>query len=107
MRRYAADDPGLDVPTTAEPLSSPLQTDGVIKVKSAYPVAETIARIKRDIVAKGIKFFDEIDQAKLGADVGVKLRPSNASDLRQPPGSAFSFSRRTRTPDSIGRCGSW
>jgi len=40
------------MPTTAETLSPALQTDGVIKVKSAYPVDETIARIKQDIAAK-------------------------------------------------------
>ena len=72
-------------PTTAEPLSPALQTDGVIKVKSAYPVDETIARIKQDIAAKGIKFFDAIDQAKLGGDAGIKLRPSTLLIFGNPP----------------------
>ena len=55
-------------PSRAQSPSPVLQTDGVIKVKSVYPLEETIARIKQDIAAKGIKFFDEIDQAKLGGD---------------------------------------
>ena len=73
------------LPARAEPPSPVLQTDGVIKVKSAYPLEETIARIKRDIAAKGIKFFDEIDQAKLGGDAGIKLRPSTLLIFGNPP----------------------
>ena len=45
--------------------------DGIITVKSAYPVGETIERLKKDIADKGIKFFDEIDQSKLAADAGT------------------------------------
>ena len=72
-------------PAGAETLSPALQTDGVIKVKSAYPVDETIARIKQDIAAKGIKFFDEIDQTKLATDSGIKLRPSTLLVFGNPP----------------------
>ena len=72
-------------PTRAQSPSPVLQTDGVIKVKSVYPLEETIARIKRDIAAKGIKFFDEIDQAKLGGDAGIKLRPSTLLIFGNPP----------------------
>ena len=70
---------------TAQPLSSPLDTDGVIRVTSAYPFDQTIARIKQDVAAKGIKFFDEIDQAKLARDAGVKLRPSTLLVFGNPP----------------------
>ena len=72
-------------PARAQSPSPVLQTDGVIKVKSVYPLEETITRIKRDIAAKGIKFFDEIDQAKLGGDAGVKLRPSTLLIFGNPP----------------------
>ena len=72
-------------PARAQSPSPVLQTDGVIKVKSAYPLEETIARIKQDIAAKGIKFFDEIDQAKLGGDAGFKLRPSTLLIFGNPP----------------------
>ena len=72
-------------PARGETPSPVLQTDGVIKVKSAYPLEETIARIKRDIAAKGIKFFDEIDQAKLGGDAGIKLCPSTLLIFGNPP----------------------
>ncbi len=50
--------------------------DGIVRVKSAVPMLEAITRIKADIAAKGIKFFSEIDQSKLAADAGIKLRPS-------------------------------
>ena len=59
--------------------------DGIVKVKSAYPVAETISRLKQDIAAKGIKFFSEIDQSKLAADAGIKLRPSTLLVFGNPP----------------------
>ena len=54
--------------------------DGIVRVKSAVPMSEAITRIKADIASKGIKFFSEIDQSKLAADVGIKLRPSTLPD---------------------------
>jgi len=59
--------------------------DGIIKVKSAYPMAETVAKLKANIAGKGIKFFDEIDQAKLASDAGIKLRPSILLVFGNPP----------------------
>jgi hypothetical protein len=50
--------------------------DGVIKFKSAYDMAGTIKRLKKDVADKGIMFFDEIDQSKLAADAGVTLLSS-------------------------------
>src|SRR6266700_1450488 len=59
--------------------------DGIVRVKSVYPMGETIARLKKDIADKGIKFFDEIDQSKLAADAGIKLRPSVLLIFGNPP----------------------
>lgn len=71
--------------------------DGIVKVKSAFSVQETIARLKQDIAAKGIRFFSEIDQAKLAEDAGVKLRPSTLLIFGNPPlGTLF----LTSNPDS-------
>jgi uncharacterized protein (DUF302 family) len=50
--------------------------DGVVKIRSAYPMTETIDRIKQDVAGKGITFFSAIDQSKLAADAGIALRPS-------------------------------
>jgi uncharacterized protein (DUF302 family) len=59
--------------------------DGIVRVKSAVPMAEAISRIKADIASKGIKFFSEIDQSKLAADAGIKLRPSTLLVFGNPP----------------------
>jgi uncharacterized protein (DUF302 family) len=59
--------------------------DGIVRVKSAVPMAEAIARIKTDVAAKGIKFFSEIDQSKLAADAGIALRPSTLLVFGNPP----------------------
>jgi uncharacterized protein (DUF302 family) len=59
--------------------------DGLIQVRSAYPVDETIARIKKDIADKGILFFQAVDQSKLAADAGIKLPPSTLLTFGNPP----------------------
>ena len=59
--------------------------DGIVRVKSAVPMADAIARIKADVASKGIKFFSEIDQSKLAADAGIKLRPSTLLVFGNPP----------------------
>src|SRR3990172_5578418 len=59
--------------------------DGIVKFKSAYPMPETIERMKKDIADKGIKFFDEIDQSKLAAGAGIKLNPSTLLVFGNPP----------------------
>ncbi len=59
--------------------------DGIVRAKSSYGMTETVDRLKQDIAAKGIKFFDEIDQAKLAADAGVQLRPSTLLIFGNPP----------------------
>ena len=59
--------------------------DGIVRIKSAYSMPETIKRIKKDVADKGIVFFDEIDQSKLAADAGVTLRPSTLIVFGNPP----------------------
>ncbi len=59
--------------------------DGVIKVRSAYSLEETVARIRKDIADKGIMFFQEVDQAKLAAGAGITLRPSTLLVFGNPP----------------------
>jgi uncharacterized protein (DUF302 family) len=73
----------LIVVTSAE--AEPVGGDGLIKVKSAYPVDETIARLKTDIAAKGIRFFEAVDQSRLAADAGIALRPSTLLVFGNPP----------------------
>jgi uncharacterized protein (DUF302 family) len=59
--------------------------DGILRIKSAYSMPETIKRLKMDVADKGIMFFDEIDQSKLAADAGVTLRPSTLLVFGNPP----------------------
>jgi uncharacterized protein (DUF302 family) len=61
------------------------EADGIVRVKSNYGFAETIMRLKANIAAKGIRFFDEIDQSRLAADAGVKLHPSTLLVFGNPP----------------------
>ena len=71
--------------------------DGIVTVKSAYPLGETIERLKRDIADKGIKFFSEIDQSKLAAEAGIKLQPSVLLIFGNPPlGTQFITAARVR-----------
>jgi uncharacterized protein (DUF302 family) len=71
---------------SAAPIDARVEVDnGIERVKSAVPMAEAIVRIKADIAAKGIKFFAEIDQSKLAADAGIKLRPSTLLVFGNPP----------------------
>src|ERR1044071_250574 len=63
----------------------PKSNDGVVRVKSSYNFQETIARLKKDIAAKGIRFFSEIDQTKLAAEAGIKLNPSTLLVFGNPP----------------------
>src|SRR5215471_13567659 len=58
---------------------------GVIAQKSVYGVEETVARLKKDIAAKGIVFFEEIDQAALAAKAGIELKPSVLLIFGNPP----------------------
>jgi uncharacterized protein (DUF302 family) len=71
--------------TTSPPVIALAGTDGIVRVKSAYPMGETIERLKKDIAEKGIKFFSEIDQSKLAADAGIKLQPSVLLIFGNPP----------------------
>jgi uncharacterized protein (DUF302 family) len=89
---------GATVLALAASSSATAQTapaDGVVRVKSAYNVDDTIARLKADIAAKGIRFFAEIDQARLAADAGVTgLRRSTLLEFGNPPlGTQFITAR--------------
>lgn len=70
---------------TAAPLAPTAAAEGVMRVKSAYGIDETVSRIKADIAAKGIMFFTEIDQAQLGAGAKIAIRPSRLLLFGNPP----------------------
>jgi uncharacterized protein (DUF302 family) len=72
-------------PATAEAVRPAVSASGVIATRSAYGMDETVARLKRDIAAKGITFFQEIDQSELAAKAGIVLQPSVLLIFGNPP----------------------
>jgi uncharacterized protein (DUF302 family) len=68
--------------------------DGVVRVRSAYSMEETVARLKKDVAAKGIQFFQEVDQSRLAAEAGIKVLPSTLLVFGNPPlGTQFIAAR--------------
>jgi uncharacterized protein (DUF302 family) len=71
-------------------VGQPASDDGLVRVKSAYPLDETIVRLRTDIADKKLMFFGLIDQSKLAADAGIALRPSSLLVFGNPAlGSQF------------------
>jgi uncharacterized protein (DUF302 family) len=74
----------------ASRVTPPVFEGGIVRVKSAYAMPETINRLKQDIASKGIVFFSTVDQSKLAAEAGIKLRPSTLLVFGNPAlGSLF------------------
>lgn len=69
----------------AATLAPTAPAQGVVRVRSLYGVVETVERLKTDIAAKGIQFFTEIDQSKLGASANITIRPSKLILFGNPP----------------------
>lgn len=59
--------------------------EGVIKQRSDYGFDETVRRLKGDIDAKGIRFFNEIDHMQLGASANLPIRRSTLLLFGNPP----------------------
>jgi uncharacterized protein (DUF302 family) len=76
--------PALAPAHSATPVSA-APADGVIKQRSDYGFDETITRIKADIATKGIRFFDEIDQTKLGESAKLPINRSTLLLFGNPP----------------------
>jgi uncharacterized protein (DUF302 family) len=69
----------------AEGVKPAVSASGVITARSAYGMEETVARLKKDVAAKGITFFQEIDQSMLAAKAGISLKPSVLLIFGNPP----------------------
>jgi uncharacterized protein (DUF302 family) len=82
--RHAAIAIGLAAAAAAALADAPA-SDGLITVRSVYPMDETIARICQDIAARGILFFQAVDQSRLAADAGIELPPSTLLEFGNPP----------------------
>lgn len=73
-----------------------LDGDGIVTVKSAYPVAETIERIQKDVISKGITWFGIVDQANLGNAAGNEVLSSTLLMFGNPAlGTSFVTASQT------------
>jgi uncharacterized protein (DUF302 family) len=50
--------------------------NGLVTVKSAHGVKDTIDRLAADVTAKGLQVFARIDHAKGANEAGLALRPT-------------------------------
>jgi uncharacterized protein (DUF302 family) len=75
---------GAALVTLAIALPAQARDNGVVRVKSAYSMEESIARVKADVAAKGITFFNEIDHSALAAKAGITLRRSTLLEFGNP-----------------------
>jgi uncharacterized protein (DUF302 family) len=93
-RRAALLGPALAFALLAVPLAAPMPVyaadaampgpDGIVSVKSAYGMDDTIARLKADIADKKLMFFYEVDQAALAAAEGIDVKPSVLLNFGNP-----------------------
>lgn len=60
--------------------------DGLITIKSNNAPAETMARLKAAVIAKGMMVFAQIDHADAAAKVDMKLRPTELLIFGSPKG---------------------
>jgi len=81
----------------ARPALAKVHSDGLVKVESVYSFSESINRLQADIAKKGITFFLAVDQSQLGADAGIKLKPSTLLIFGNPP---LGIQFLTSNPDS-------
>lgn len=72
-------------PANAATSVATAQAQGVVKQRSDYGFDDTVVRLKADIAAKGIRFFDEIDHQKLGAGADLPIGRSTLLLFGNPP----------------------
>lgn len=77
--------PVVTAPVRAATPVASAPAEGVVRQKSDYAFDETVTRLKADIAAKGIRFFDEIDHARLGAGANLPINRSTLLLFGNPP----------------------
>lgn len=76
---------GLAAATPAAAQTAVAPAEGIVRIQSANSFEETVAKLKADVAAKGIRFFDEIDQTALGAGADLKIGRSTLVLFGNPP----------------------
>lgn len=77
--------PIVTTPASAAVAAATAPADGVIRQQSDFGFDETVMRLKADIAAKGIRFFNEIDHSSLGADASLPIGRSTLLLFGNPP----------------------
>ncbi|KPF63161.1 hypothetical protein IP88_14110 [alpha proteobacterium AAP81b] len=72
-------------PATPAASMAPAEAMGVVHVRSNHGFDETLARLKAAIAAKGVRFFDAIDQQAFGAEAGLPIGRSTIVRFGNPP----------------------
>lgn len=70
------------VPST---MAQPAKADGVVRIRSSHGFAETVLRLKAAIAAKGVRFFDALDQQALGKEANLTIGKSVIVRFGNPP----------------------
>jgi uncharacterized protein (DUF302 family) len=68
------------------PGSSLMQRNGLIQVKSQYPVDETVKRLEAAFTEKGMKVFALIDHSGEAEKVGLEMHPTKVVIFGSPKG---------------------
>ena len=66
--------------------ATPFAADGLISVKSPYPVGQTLDRLESGAKQRGLKVFARIDHAAGASSVGKSLRPTELLIFGNPQG---------------------
>lgn len=71
---------------TATPAAAaPIKADGILRLRSNHGFNETVERLKAAIAAKGVRFFDAIDQQALGKEANLTIGKSVIVRFGNPP----------------------
>ncbi|QKG72567.1 DUF302 domain-containing protein [Erythrobacter mangrovi] len=75
----------IAAPALAETPTAVPNAAGVLRLRSANGFDQTLAQLKADVQAKGIRYFDTIDQSGLGASADLPLGRSTLVLFGNPP----------------------
>lgn len=71
--------------TSAHQTTNHYLAQGLVRVASQYGFDETIAKIRADVAAKGIREFAVVPQSTLAQNASIDLRPSTLIIFGNPP----------------------
>ncbi|MBA3878970.1 MAG: chromosome condensation protein CrcB [Sphingobium sp.] len=72
-------------PAAATPAAAPAKAEGIVRLRSNHGFDETVERLKAAIAAKGVRFFDAIDQQALGKEANLTIGKSVVVRFGNPP----------------------